>query len=75
MDAIEKDPSALSFLEVHLDRFDCNEALKRAGYSMALNNRLLEGEQEVQVAKKSRAEVDPGDDEAFYSVIAPAVEN
>jgi len=32
----------LAFVEVHFDRFDCNDALKKAGAAMARNNDLLE---------------------------------
>ncbi|XP_055388668.1 uncharacterized protein LOC129617514 [Condylostylus longicornis] len=32
----------LNFIEIHLDRWDCNDALRRAGHAMAVNNRLLD---------------------------------
>lgn len=37
----------LVFIELHLDRMDCNEALRRAGVAMARNNNLLDEDEEA----------------------------
>eukprot|EP00917_Polyrhabdina_sp_WS-2016_P006270 GHVP01013946.1.p1 GENE.GHVP01013946.1~~GHVP01013946.1.p1 ORF type:complete len:585 (-),score=73.30 GHVP01013946.1:132-1886(-) len=52
--SIEK-PETLAFIEVHFERFDCNESLKAAGLTMALNNRLLGNEEEESAAYRTRS--------------------
>lgn len=47
----DENSDLLHFIEIHLDRWDCNDALRRAGLAMAMNNRLLD-ETEAEHAKK-----------------------
>jgi len=55
-DALQKANATekLAFIEVHLDRWDCNAALRKAGAAMARTNRLLEGDAKVDDAKRQK---------------------
>lgn len=58
----------LKFIEVHLERWDCNESLRRAGVGMALANGLLEGE-ELEKAKKYKKDASLSCENFYASVV------